>query len=62
MPVLLRFLVVAVVAFIAGSTVTPLLWQPVLVQQSKQILSPYALVSVAIFLAALGYVIGQWKR
>jgi hypothetical protein len=60
MPVL-RFLVVAVVAFVAGSTVTPLLWQPLL-QQSQEILSPFALLSAAIFVAAVGYVIGQWKR
>ena len=62
MPVLiLRFIVVAVLAFIAGSVVTPLLWRPMLIQQSREILSPYTAISAAILIAAVGYAVGQWK-
>ncbi len=62
MPFLLRLLVGCALSFIAGAVVTPLLWGPVLVEQSKQILSPYALISAGIFLAALGYAIGQIRK
>jgi hypothetical protein len=62
MPFLLRLLVGCALAFIAGAVVTPLVWGPVLVQQSKQILSPFALISAGIFLAALGYAIGQIRK
>ena len=62
MPILLRFLVVAVIAFLAGSTVTPLLWHPVLVQQSKEILSPYVVFSTALMIVAVGYAVGQWRK
>ena len=61
MPILiLRFVVVAVIAFLAGSTVTPLLWQPVL-QHSKETLSPFTMVSAAILIASVGYALGQWR-
>jgi len=62
MPFLLRLLVGGALAFIAGAVVTPLVWGPVLVQESKQILSPFALISAGIFLAALGYAIGQIRK
>ena len=62
MPLLLRLLVVCALAYIAGSVITPLLWGPVLVRQSQQIISPFALIAGAIFLAALGYAIGQIRR
>ena len=62
MPFLLRLLLGCALAFIAGAVVTPLLWGPVLVEQSKQILSPFALISAGIFLAALGYAIGQIRK
>ena len=62
MPLLLRFLVVAVLAYIAGSIVTPLVWGPVLVRQSKEIISPYALISAGIFIAAVGYAINAIRR
>lgn len=62
MPILLRFVVVAVLAFLLGSTVTPLLWQPVLVQQSQEILSPYAVVATAVIIAAVGYAVGQYRK
>lgn len=62
MPLLLRFLVVAVLAFVAGSTVTPLLWQTVLVKQGKDILSPYAVFSFALIVVSVGYAVGQWRK
>ena len=62
MHILLRFLVVAVIAFLAGSTITPLLWQPVLVKQSQDILPPYAVFSFAVVVASLGYAVGQWRK
>ncbi len=62
MPILLRFLVVAVLAYVLGSTVTPLLWHPVLVQQGKEILSPYAVFSTALMIVAVGYAVGQWRK
>ncbi len=62
MPFLLRLLLGCALAYIAGAVITPLLWGPVLVQESKQILSPYAFISAGIFLAALGYAIGQIRK
>ncbi len=62
MPLLLRFVITAVIAFLAGSTVTPLLWRPVMLQQSGEILNPYTTVSAAILIAAVGYALGQLKR
>ena len=62
MPLLLRFVITAVIAFLAGSTVTPLLWRPVMLQQSREILNPYTTVSAAILIAAVGYALGQLKR
>ncbi len=62
MPILLRFLVVAVIAFLAGSTITPLLWQPVLVKQSHDILPPYGVFSFAVIITALGYAVGQYRK
>lgn len=62
MPILLRLVVVGVLAYLAGSIITPLLWAPILAQQSKQILSPYALLSAGIFIAAVGYAISQIRK
>ena len=62
MPLLLRIIVVGVLAYLAGSTLTPLLWGSVLAQQSKQILSPFAVISVAIFVFALVFAIREWRR
>ena len=62
MPFLLRFIVVGVLCYVAGTIITPLLWGPVLVRQSQQILSPFMFIAAGIFLAALGYAIGQIRR
>lgn len=61
MPAILRVIIAVVIAFLAGSTVSPLLWRPV-VQQSREILSPFAVVSAAILIAAIGYAAGQWRQ
>ena len=61
MPILLRFLVVAVIAFLLGAAVTPL-WHPALIQQSKEILSPYAVFSTALMIVEVGYAVGQWRK
>ncbi len=62
MPFLLRLLVGCALAYIAGAIVTPLLWGPVLVRQSQQIISPFMLLAAGIFLAALGYAVGQIRK
>ena len=62
MPILLRLLVVCLLCYVAGSVITPFLWGPVLAQQSKEIVSPFLVLSGGIFLAAIGYVIGQIRR
>lgn len=62
MPLLLRLVVVGVLAYLAGSTVTPLLWGPILGQQSKQILSPFAMLSAAIFIIAVVLAVREWRR
>ena len=62
MPMLLRLVVVGVLAYLAGSTLTPLLWAPILAQQSKQILSPFAVLSSAIFIFAAVLAVREWRR
>ena len=62
MPLLLRLVVVIALAYLAGSTLTPLLWGPVLARQSRDILSPFALTSAGIFIAALGYALSQLRK
>lgn len=62
MPLVLRLIVVGVLAYLAGSTLTPLLWGSVLAQQSKQILSPFAVLSMAIFLFAVVLAVREWRR
>jgi hypothetical protein len=62
MPLLLRIIMVGVFAYLAGSTLTPLLWGPVLAQQSKQILSPFAVLSAAIFIIAVVFAVREWRR
>jgi Na+/H+ antiporter NhaD/arsenite permease-like protein len=59
---LLRILVGCLLCYIAGAVLTPLLWGPVLVKQSKEEISPFLLVSAGIFIAAIGYAIGQIRR
>lgn len=63
MPVLLlRLVVIVAVAYIAGSTLTPLLWAPVLARQSEQILSPFALLSAGIFILSVGYALSRFRK
>ena len=63
MPALfLRILIGCVLCYIAGSIITPLVWVPVLARQSQEIVSPFLVLSGGIFLAAIGYVIGQIRR
>ena len=63
MPALfLRILIGCLLCYIAGSVITPLLWGPVLVKQSKEEISPFLLLSGGIFIAAVGYAIGQIRR
>jgi hypothetical protein len=62
MPMLLRLIVVGVVAYLAGSVITPLLWAPILAEQSKQILSPFAVLSAAIFIFAVVLAVREWRR
>lgn len=63
MPVLLlRLLILLVVGFCLGAVVTPMLWAPVLVQQATHILTPFMVLSSAIFVAAVGYAWAQFRH
>jgi hypothetical protein len=62
MPVLLRILVAVVLAFVAGSVVTPLLWRTLLVEQGKEILSPFGMLSAGILIAAIGIAVAQLRK
>ncbi len=60
MPALiLRFVAVAVLAYLAGSTITPLLWAHTISQQAEQTLSPFMLLSSGILLIGVGYAVKQ---
>ena len=63
MPALILRLIIAVtLAFVAGATITPLLWRAVLVQQSKEVLSPFAMLSAGILITAIGIAIAQIRK
>ena len=62
MPIFLRILVGCLLAYIAGSVITPLVWGPVLVRQSQEIVSPFLLIAGGVFLAAVGYAIRQFRK
>lgn len=62
MPLILKFILVALVAYLAGATITPLLWSAVLAEDAKSILTAYAVFSAAVFIAALGYAASQFRR
>ena len=60
MPALiLRFVVIAVLAYLAGATITPLVWAPVMVKEAQATLSPFAMLSGGIMLFGIGYAIKQ---
>lgn len=60
MPALiLRIVVIAVLAYLAGATITPLLWGQVMVREAKETLSPFAMLSGGILLFGAGYSIKQ---
>ena len=63
MPVLLlRILLALAVAFIAGATVTPLLWRAVILHQGKEILSPFAMLSAGILITAICIAVAQLRK
>ncbi len=56
MPVLLlRILLVATLAYIAGATVTPLMWANAVKAEAQQTLSPFMLLSGGVLLIGVGY-------
>lgn len=60
MPALiLRFVAVALLAYLAGSTITPLLWARAMTTQAEQTLSPFMLLSSGILLIGVGYAVKQ---
>lgn len=59
---LLRFVVVALLAYLAGSTITPLLWAQAMTKQAEETLSPFLLLSGGILLFGIGYVLKQFLR
>ena len=62
MSVILRIIVAVVLAFIAGSVVTPLLWRTVLVEQGKEILSPFGMLSAGILVIAICIAVAQLRK
>ena len=62
MSVILRIIVAVVLAFIAGSVVTPLLWRTVLVEQGREILSPFGMLSAGILVIAVCIAVAQLRR
>lgn len=60
MPALLiRFLVVGLLAYVAGATVTPLIYAQSVTTQAKDTLSPFMLLSCGILLFGVGYAVKQ---
>ncbi|EIP96375.1 hypothetical protein OpiT1DRAFT_00790 [Opitutaceae bacterium TAV1] len=59
---LLRLALLVALSYVAGATVTPLLWKPALAEQTKTILSPFAMLSGAILVASVAYALGQLRR
>jgi hypothetical protein len=62
MPILLRLILALALAFIAGATVTPMLWRAVLLQQGKEILSPFAMLSAGILITAVCIAVAQIRK
>lgn len=63
MPVLLlRLVIFLAVGFCLGAVVTPVLWAPVLVKTTTHILSPFMILSTAIFLGSVGYAWAQIRK
>ncbi len=56
---LLRFLVVALLAYVAGSTITPLIYTQSVTAQAKETLSPFMICSAGILLFGVGYAVKQ---
>ncbi|AHF93766.1 hypothetical protein OPIT5_29925 [Opitutaceae bacterium TAV5] len=61
MPVILRLVVMLALAFIAGSTITPLAWSHALARDARQILSPFMVFSVAILIFAVAFAVREWR-
>jgi hypothetical protein len=60
MPVLiLRFLIVALLAYAAGATVPSLIYAQAVTTQAKETLSPFMICSAGILLFGVGYVVKQ---
>ena len=62
MPLILRIVVAVVLAFIAGATITPLLWRAVLLHEGKEILSPFAMLSAGILITAVCVAVAQIRK
>lgn len=63
MPTLLiRLVVFIAVGFCLGAVVTPVLWAPVLVKQATHILSPFMVLSTAVFITSIGYAWAQLRK
>ena len=62
MPLILRIVVAVALAFIAGATITPLLWRAVLLHEGKEILSPFAMLSAGILIAAVCVAVAQIRK
>jgi hypothetical protein len=63
MPVLLlRLVIFLAVGFCLVAVVTPALWGPVLVKQATHILSPFMILSTAIFVGSVGYAWAHFRK
>lgn len=56
---LLRLVIVALIAYIAGATITPVVWAQVMTQQAEETLSPFMFLSGGFLLLGIGYVLKQ---
>ncbi|RRJ94320.1 hypothetical protein Ga0100231_008075 [Opitutaceae bacterium TAV4] len=61
MPFILRLVVMLALSYIAGSTLTPLLWGPVLARDAQQILSPFMVFSIAVLVIAVVLAVREWR-
>jgi hypothetical protein len=62
MSFLLRLVIFLAVGLCLGAVVTPVLWAPVLVKKATHILSPFMVLSTAIFVASVGYAWAQIRK
>lgn len=61
MPLFIRLIMWLVMGFALGTFLGPVLVMQ-LVNEGKQVLTPFFITSIGILLASVGFAIGQWRR